>query len=502
MTRSEKSFEAGARRRGAAGLAALCSSALLLLTPAALADNAPAGIDVGHSAYVLNRVNGQPPQERPVVIRLNDKIVFEEEVAAGHEAKTTIEFRDGSLFSLGPDAQARIDSFVFDPQRSTSQKTLAVTRGVFRYLSGFTSRDQEAKIKVPSGTLGIRGSLVIGVVTPGAPDFLFVAEGKAVFTNDAGSVEISAGQGIAILSFNTRPMDPKRMPPAVAAQVLRAILKTLPSSKVLVAETAGGTQLLISEGKANLLSAKLQEALERESRHGRHEQAGTKGGSIADQLTLLVEAAKLGLFDGRQGRLTEAQTIFLARIGHGRGADEAYLRGLVEEARALHHDNEERALRVVGHGVLLVTLIDAQTNPATTARVLQRAINALRINSVAAARLIGLFADAIAETESCDPDEAKDLAKGLEKVLKDPRNADLLALLTSDLNNLEAFAPEEDSGTPSNEEPNGPSGPGEGLTPGGAFGSFGSTAGTGVSTTTFGTFGTQTGSGVSTSPSS
>src|SRR5579863_5676041 len=295
MKQSVDSAEISPRRRRVAARAAGVLAALLAFAPAAFADNPPTAIDVGHSAYVLNTVNGQPPRERPVVIRLNDKIVFEEEVAAGREAKTTIEFRDGSLFSLGPDAHARIDSFVFDPQRSTSHKTLAVTRGVFRYLSGFASRDQEAKINVPSGTLGIRGSLVVGVVTPGAPDFLFVAQGKAIFTNDAGSVELGAGEGIAILSMHAHPMDPKTMPPAVAAQVLRAILKVLPSSKSLLAATEGNTQLLISEGKANLLSARLQEAVERGRRgRGEHGASSAKGGSMAAEFPLLVEAAKLG----------------------------------------------------------------------------------------------------------------------------------------------------------------------------------------------------------------
>src|SRR5579859_8080537 len=140
MKQSANSAELSMRRRRAARCAAGALAALLAFAPAAFADNSPAAIDVGHSAYVLNRVDGQPPQARPVVIRLNDKIVFQEVVAAGHQAKTTIEFRDGSLFSLGPDAKARIDSFVFDPQRSTSHKTLAVTRGVFRYLSGFAAR--------------------------------------------------------------------------------------------------------------------------------------------------------------------------------------------------------------------------------------------------------------------------------------------------------------------------------------------------------------------------
>ncbi|HEV2300622.1 MAG TPA: hypothetical protein VGR91_03540 [Stellaceae bacterium] len=454
-----------------ARLAAGALLALLALAPAASADPAP--IDVGHSAYVLNTVNGQAPRARPVVIRLNDKIVFEEEVAAGRQAKTTIEFRDGSLFSLGPDARARIDSFVFDPQRSTSHKTLAVTRGVFRYLSGFASRDQEAKINVPSGTLGIRGSLVIGVVAPGAPDFLFVAQGKAIFTNDGGSVELGAGQAIAIWSRHLRPMDPKTMPPAVAAQILRAILKVLPSSKTLLAESEGRTELLIAEGKANLLSAKLQERLERKRRgHGRHDRSAGDGVTAAE-LKLLVEAGKLGFFDGKRHHSHE-QTLFLAKIGHGKGADEAYLSDLVKDAKALHHDNAERALRVVGRGVVLVTLIGAQNNPKATARLLQRAINALHVNTATAGHLVKLFAEAVVDTASCDPDEAKELLKGLDKVVKDPRNRDLLAYVPN--------APGDVATEPESAPPSPPGAPNAPTPADGAFGSFGSSSGSGVST--------------------
>jgi hypothetical protein len=480
MRNSLRRAEIDGRKRRLAALAAGFSSLLLALGPAAFADNAAAPINVGHSAYVLNRVNGQPPRARPVVIRLNDTIVFEEEVAAGPQAKTTIEFRDGSLFSLGPNAQARIDSFVFDPQRSTSHKTLAVARGVFRYLSGFASNNQQAKIELPSGTLGIRGSLVVGVVTPGAPDFLFVAQGKAVFSNDAGSVELGAGDAIAVLSNHDHPMDPRAMPPVVAAQVLRAIGKALPSGKTLLVETEGNTPRLIAEGKANLRSARFQERLEHERRarrgRGGHGPSSAKGGSIAAEFPLLVEAAKLGLLDGKHGRKTGAQILFLAKIGNGERGGAAFLRQLVTEGRALHHDNAERALRVVGRGVVLVTLIRAEGDPAAAAHRLEQAINALRVNTAAAGHLVRLFAEAVAETASCDPLEAKKLLKGLRAVLRNPRNAYLRAFVPGGL----IFASNRGSAGPGS----GPSGPGgQGPTPAdGAFGSFGSSAGSGIST--------------------
>ena len=481
-------------RSAAAIIAGAGVAALLLLAPA-FADTAPEPIDVGHSAYVLNIVNGQAPRERPVVIRLNDKVVFEEEVAAGHEAKTTIEFRDGSLFSLGPDAQARIDSFVFNPKEGTGHKTLAVTRGVFRYLSGFASPDQEAKIKVPSGTLGIRGSLVVGIVTDGAPDFLFVAQGKAIFVNDAGSVEVDAGHGIAVGSRHTRPMDPKTMPPAIAAQVLREIAKLLPPPNTVLAQPS--LAVLLAEAKANLLSAAKQEQREAKRRRERRENGDQatgkgkgKGGSLAGTLPLLVEAEKLGLFDGKRDHHGRAETLFLEKLGRGRDA-EKLLRSLVEDATKEHHANLERSVKQVGHGIELVVvgkggkrdttvLIAAQRNPKNAARLLQAAINQLGVGSSGAGQLVSLFADAAADTESCDPEEAQQLAQALEVVLNDPLNAVLLTAAPNALEQVTALltglgsGPPPAGGTPGAAPPVSGSSGGGGPPPSSpAFGSFG-----------------------------
>jgi FecR protein len=202
-------------------------AALLGIAPIAIIPSFAAGqpghLDIGHSIFVANLVDGQIGDTPPTLLRIGDDIVFQEDISTGADAKTVIKFRDGSTFEVGPDAVIRIDEFVFNPEESVGHKTLSVTRGVFRYVSGFVANDQDAKIALPEGTIGIRGSVVVGIVDPAVPAFLHVAQGNATFTNDAGSSAIAAGQSIAIPSRTTPPMRPDAMPAAVAAQTLQTI---------------------------------------------------------------------------------------------------------------------------------------------------------------------------------------------------------------------------------------------------------------------------------------
>jgi hypothetical protein len=100
----------------------------------------------------------------------------------------------------------RIDAFIFNPEESTSHKAIQVTHGVFRYVSGYVASDQDTKIATPSGQMGIRGSVAEGVVDPAVPDFVYLGEGNATFTNSAGSSR-SAGRQFDRRTVRRDPAD-------------------------------------------------------------------------------------------------------------------------------------------------------------------------------------------------------------------------------------------------------------------------------------------------------
>ena len=77
-----------------------------------------------------------------------------ETVKTGSSGKAGLQFNDQSTMSVGPSSQARLDKFVYDPNKGTGSTVIEATRGTFRFTTGSQG---EVKIKTPYGMLGTRG---------------------------------------------------------------------------------------------------------------------------------------------------------------------------------------------------------------------------------------------------------------------------------------------------------------------------------------------------------
>ena len=353
------------------------------------ADATPTAADanqIGRSIFVANDVDGRLGDAPPQRVAVNDDIVFEEDITTGADAKTVLEFRDGSTFEIGPDAVVRIDSFVFNPEESTSEKSLQVTRGVFRYVSGYVASNQNTNIATPSGTLGIRGSVAAGIVDPEIPDFLYVGDGAATFTNQAGSTALTAGGAIAVPSAATPPMDPAAMPPAVAAQALEVLDRRLPPRSALQNRPAADEAWLRRSGAVNLVPIAAQrERMAALARPGPRPSTGRRG-SLAGELGLLVEGNRVRLFAGRQAARNAEQVAFLARAARERPTAAVMLRRFATDAHAMHAASMTAGTALVLRGVgraapsaeivRRVTAASVRANPGATALINRHAAEA------------------------------------------------------------------------------------------------------------------------------
>jgi hypothetical protein len=294
-----------------------------------------------------------------------------------------IEFRDGSTFEIGPDAAVRIDSFVFNPEESTSHKALQVTRGVFRYVSAYVASDQDTKITTPNGQTGIRGSVAEGIVDPALPDFIYLGEGSATFTNAAGSSALQAGNSIAVPSAAAAPMAPETMPAPVAAQALQAIETRLPPRAALANRPAADDAWLKRAGAADLVPAAEQRRQAAALATARPLPAATGPGGIAGELGLLAEANRVNLFAGRQTTRTPEQAAFLARAAHDNPNAAATMRRFTTEAHAMHREavttGTAFVIRGVGHAapsaeiMRRVTAASVRANPGAAALIAHHA---------------------------------------------------------------------------------------------------------------------------------
>jgi hypothetical protein len=358
----------------------LCCAAL-----GARADDAPQAAQpaeappnqIGRSIFVVNDVDGKSGDAPAHRIAVNDDILFEEDITTGDDAKAVLEFRDGSTFEIGPDAAVRIDSFVFNPAESTSHKALSVTRGVFRYVSGYVATDQDTRIATPQGQLGIRGSVAAGIVDPGVPDFVYLGEGSATFTNAAGSSALQPGNAIAVPSAGAPPMAPAAMPAPVAAQALQVIERRLPPRTALANRPAASEAWLKSAGVADLVPVAQQQQAGGPARSPLA--VGGPAPGLAGELGLLVEGNRLELFNGRSGARTPEQTAFLARAERENPNAPAAMRRFTSEAHAMHSASMTAGTAFVIRGV---------GHAAPSAEVMRRVVAAsVRANPGAAAAI-------------------------------------------------------------------------------------------------------------------
>jgi hypothetical protein len=328
-------------------------------------------VGIGRSVFVVSDVEGQLGDTPAKRIAINDDILFNEDITTGAEAKTVIEFRDGSTFEVGPGSVVRIDSFVFNPDEGVSRKALQVGTGVFRYVSAFVTADQGAQISTPGGTLAIRGSVISGIVDPETPTFVYVGEGNASFANDGGSTDLPPGSAIAVPTRTTPPMRPEAMPPAVAAQALQAIERRLPPREVLRVRPQAGEAWLRQAGAANLLPVSEQTRREGAVTRGRALPATAGASPIARELGLLTEGQRRNLFDGSRTGRTPEQEAFVAETRRAMPNAGALLAHSAEEARALHG-----AASLAGTAVVIRGVAKAAPSPEVVTRVAATAIHA------------------------------------------------------------------------------------------------------------------------------
>ena len=229
---------------------------LALLAGAALAATPAAAQNVGVTAAVINDVRMTTQANKTLhkaVVR--ERVSLGNDVLTGKGSRAQIMLLDRTSFTVGANARIRIDRFVYDPQRNSSSVGASVGRGAFRVMSGRPTHNARgpSSINTPTATIGIRGTMIDGVIgndaiaimmaQPGIPAFdadpetatLILLRGPGVATADEpmGAIDVTAGgktvsmEGSGWAVFVPRegaePIGPFRISPE-AARLLTSLL--------------------------------------------------------------------------------------------------------------------------------------------------------------------------------------------------------------------------------------------------------------------------------------
>jgi Ca2+-binding RTX toxin-like protein len=123
-----------------------------------------AGAPIGQVEELLGSVTITRTDGSSVTAAPGTPVFLDDVVTTGAGSSVEIQFIDGTRFSLGQDGQMTLDTLVFDPNGSSNELDLSVAQGAFTFVTGAIAGapGEGMEVRVPVGTIGIRGTAVGG----------------------------------------------------------------------------------------------------------------------------------------------------------------------------------------------------------------------------------------------------------------------------------------------------------------------------------------------------
>ena len=167
-----------------------------------------------------------------------ESIFLQDAIKSGTRSGMQILLLDQTVFTIGPESELVIDEFVYDPKTNAGKLGAEITKGVFRFVSGKIAHEKpdDMTVKLPAGTLGVRGTMVAGRVDDvkkssrlvllgeGAENDLKAPAGAFVACNAGVCVQVSRpGYGTVIEGPGVPPVKPFLFPRAEIDSITGAV---------------------------------------------------------------------------------------------------------------------------------------------------------------------------------------------------------------------------------------------------------------------------------------
>ena len=121
---------------------------------------------VGVTSAATGDPLGKPPAQAERVLHVGVDVQANELVTTGATDRAHLLFLDGSSLTVGPQARLTIDRFVYDANAKAGTLAITASQGVFRFVGGKISKTTPVTVNTPSGSLTIRGGIMIVRVEP------------------------------------------------------------------------------------------------------------------------------------------------------------------------------------------------------------------------------------------------------------------------------------------------------------------------------------------------
>lgn len=196
---------------------------------------------VGIVAAVKGEVQVAGEDGKTRTVKSGMPLFVGDRVKTGEKSHSQVLFLDETVFTLGEKSELVIDDFIYDPEQNTGRVFAEIVEGVFRFVTGKIAKKEpeNMKVKLPSGTIGIRGTIVGGRVQGGKSFVMLLGPGKNNNTGDRlGQISLEnvidgkksevlitkTGFGSSIDDFDVPPAPPMQVPRDVVMQLANDLM--------------------------------------------------------------------------------------------------------------------------------------------------------------------------------------------------------------------------------------------------------------------------------------
>ncbi|MFZ5760798.1 MAG: FecR domain-containing protein [Thermodesulfobacteriota bacterium] len=203
---------------------------LFALLPIALpSDIARAATTAAATVVALRgEVTAAGPSGESRQLAIKSLLYQDDTIRTGASGRVQLLFGDNTIYSLGRNSELTISQFTWQPEKQEGALKTTVKEGVFRVMGGAITRTSPRNFSTdtPAATIGIRGSMYAGTVSPAGLSLVFQGGTGIEVTNPFGAVVISQpGYGTRV-SLNSRPEPPARLSEQEVAALNRELSST------------------------------------------------------------------------------------------------------------------------------------------------------------------------------------------------------------------------------------------------------------------------------------
>lgn len=121
---------------------------------------------IGVNSAVKGDVTIQTGEQLAKQAVLTDPVLLGDVINSDKVGSLQVLLKDQTIFTVGPDCELTIDTFVYDPNKNTNSMKAVVSKGMFRFMSGNISKSGKDNITIdsPVASMGVRGTMVEGLV--------------------------------------------------------------------------------------------------------------------------------------------------------------------------------------------------------------------------------------------------------------------------------------------------------------------------------------------------